>query len=347
MSVTGKFGVFTEAFHPPATDELETVSEFVARRLGPEVLSRFVEPFVSGVYAGDADQLEMASAFPKLKAMEKSAGSLTGGLLKRSAPKNKIKYGLLGFKEGMQTLPYTLASQLPEGAIRLNTLVSEVSRSTQGYTCILASGEAVSAPALILATPADVSAKLLKTVLPEASDILAEIPYAPVATVHYGFDRKTIFHSLDGFGFLVPKSENLKLLGSIWASSLFLNRAPQGNVLFSCFMGGARNTSMLDMTEDEIDCQVLKDLSTVLNQPVLEPLYRKTILYHKAIPQYTVGHQNRVTALQEALKVLSGLLLCGNYLTGVSLNDCVESGLSAAEMVSKSLSVKPYAEKAS
>ena len=104
---------------------------------------------------------------------------------------------------------------------------------------------------------------------------------------------------------------------------------------------------MLDMTEDEIDCQVLKDLSTVLNQPVLEPLYRKTILYHKAIPQYTVGHQNRVTALQEALKVLSGLLLCGNYLTGVSLNDCVESGLSAAEMVSKSLSVKPYAEKTS
>jgi len=342
LSPAGKLRLFSEPFQS-ATRDGATLSEFVARRLGGEILDRFVDPFVSGVYAGDADQLEVASVFPTLLKHEREAGSLFAGLLKSTSPRPKTPYRLLGLDAGMQGLPHALAEKLPQEAIRCNTRVLSIEKNEGGYHCLLASGEIISALGLILATPADVAAELLSSFLPTASAALDEIPYAPIATVHFGFEKNTIPHSLDGFGFLVPQSENMKLLGAIWASSLFPGRAPEGQALMSCFIGGARNPSVNQLPESEIVKQVLADLATVFGKD-LSPTYRKVIVYHKAIPQYVLGHRQRVETITYALQQASGLALCGNYLSGVSLNDCVKSGFSAADKILESSIVRPYAE---
>jgi oxygen-dependent protoporphyrinogen oxidase len=163
---------------------------------------------------------------------------------------------------------------------------------------------------------------------------LSEIPYNGLGVMHTGFPTEAIPHPLDGFGCLIPRRENLQLLGSIWASSLFTNRAPMGHVLLSNFIGGAHHPEIATWSEDRIAQLVLENLQQVFKtKHPPQPVFQRVCTYAKAIPQYTLGHLDRIQHVEKALQAQPNIQLCGNYLHGVALNECVKSGLAAAERI--------------
>jgi oxygen-dependent protoporphyrinogen oxidase len=174
---------------------------------------------------------------------------------------------------------------------------------------------------------------LLKNILPTAATVLSEIPYNGLAVVHTGFSQTSMAHSLDGFGCLIPRRENLPLLGTIWASSLFPQRAPEGQILLSNFIGGAHHPEIATWKEERIAQLVLENLQQVFKAAPLQPSFQRVLKYPKAIPQYTLGHLDRMHLLEQALNAHSNLQVCGNYLHGIALNECVKSGLAAASNV--------------
>lgn len=325
----------------------ETVADFVRRRLGQTVLENLVTPFLSGIYAGDPEQLSLPATFPKLSAWEHDAGSLLKGAFQAMGEARKKRkdegiprtpYALMSFDGGMQALPHALAQALPMGSLRTRTPVRAVTRDSAGFHVHLQTGEVLMSHAVVLATPAMTAAHLLEALSPRASAILSGIPYAPIAVVHLGVERQSVPHPLDGFGFLIPRTQHIPLLGSIWASRLFPDRAPEGMALFSCFIGGALFPEAAQWHADRLIEQVLKDLCRVFKQPALTAGFQKVHQYDNAIPQYTLGHRDRVSKLSNSLTEVPGLAVTGNYLTGVSLNDCVRHGEETAQAVERYLS---------
>lgn len=318
----------------PKTEATEiSIAEFFRHRLGPEAVAKLIDPFISGVYAGDITQLSLPAIFPRLWQWEQEHGSLfRGAMASRKGKKSKTRMRMLNFKGGMQTLTDTLVKALPATSLRLNTKVLQVQKTENGFTLNLENGEILSAYQVVLATPAYVTAELLSTLLPNAAKALAEIPYNRIAVVHAGFKKSAISHPLDGFGFLVPRREGLPLLGSIWASSLFPDRAPDGHILLSNFIGGAHQPEIPTWDDPMIEQQVTVDLARAFQcRDPLKPAYSKVLRYERAIPQYTLGHRERMHTIETDLQTQPCLALCGNYLHGLGLNECVQSGLSAAE----------------
>lgn len=338
LSWRGKLRVLQEPFRPRMTQADPSVADFMRHRLGAEVLENLVDPFISGIYAGDVETLSLPAVFPQLWNWEQRGGSLFRGarlsrLHQHPAAKKRAPLQLFGFENGMQALPQALANALPASALRLKTAVRQV-RSAEGdcWTLVLAEGETLQARRVILATPAYITAQLCDALSESAGRALSEIPYNSIALVHLGFPKNSIRHPLDGFGVLIPQREKRLLLGSIWASSLFLDRAPQDQVLLSNFIGGAHHPEILAESDAHIVQQVLQDLQVIFSSP-LQPVFSRVLRYEKAIPQYTRGHRERVEVVQTALSSLPGLAVCGNYLDGVALNACVKSGQAAARAV--------------
>lgn len=335
LSTGAKLRMLKEPFIKPIGVGEATVAAFIRHRLGQAVLDQFVAPFLSGVYAGDPEELSIHAVFPTLARWERDYGSLIRGALQANKSKKpgKRPYALLGFSEGMAALPRALAGQLPTEAVRLNTVVSALEPDANGYRCHLDSGEIIEATSVVIATPADVTADLLAPVNAGSADILRQIPYAPIAVVHLGFRAGDIPHPLDGFGFLVPRTEQIPLLGSIWSSSLFPDRIPDDHVLLTCFLGGATAPEWSECTDEELIAQAVRDLSAVFQATRLAPGFATVFNWRRGIPQYTLGHRDRIARLQENISKHPGLALAGNYLAGVSLNDCVLSGNRAAEKI--------------
>jgi oxygen-dependent protoporphyrinogen oxidase len=338
LSWQGKARLVQEPWIPPHPgNQQESVAAFVRRRLGPEVLENLVGPFLSGVYAGDPEALSVSATFPRLTEWEESAGSIVRGAIRarkqsKKAGPPKAPYALMSFSGGMAALPQRLAETLPPGSLRLSTRVQALEKTNKGFLLKLSTGESLEAQAVVLATPAQAAASLLEPLSSDLTTPLRNIPYAPIAVVHFGFERQNIPHPLDGFGFLVPRTQKLPLLGSIWGSSLFSNRAPAGHVLFSSFIGGALQPEVAQWSDEQIAEQVLSDLRQVFQAPGLTTSYRRVFRYPAAIPQYELGHNARLKAMAEALtQQLPGVFLTGNYLKGVSLNDCVLQGQQAAQ----------------
>jgi oxygen-dependent protoporphyrinogen oxidase len=335
LSPAGKLRLLQEPFISKTSTDDISVADFLTHRLGAELVAHLADPFISGIYAGDVKHLSLPAVFPQLWAWEQASGSLLRALPANKKPKQKrAKLQLLSFPGGLQTLTEALRQALPPHAVRARQKVTRLEKNESGYTVHLNSGETWRAAGVILTTPAFVSADLLKDLAPAASRALAEIPYNGLAVVHTGFHKEAIPHPLDGFGFLVPRKEKLPLLGSIWASSLFPDRAPGGKVLLSNFIGGAHHPEIPELPPEQIQQQVLDDLETVFKiAGRLEPLFSKVLRYPKAIPQYTLGHLKRIQAIESALQALPNLSLCGNYLHGVALNQCVQSGLDAVKNI--------------
>lgn len=338
LSWRGKIRLAQEPWiQPLAGIQEESVAAFVRRRLGPEVLENLVGPFLSGVYAGDPEALSVFATFPRLTEWEESAGSIVRGAIQarkqsKKAVSPKAPYALMSFEGGMAALPQRLAETLPPGNLRLSTRVQALEKTDKGFLLRLSSGESLEAQAVVMATPAQAAAHLIEPLSSNLATQLRNIPYAPIAVVHFGFERQNIPHPLEGFGFLVPRTQKLPLLGSIWASSLFFDRAPAGQVLFSSFIGGALQPEVAQWTDEQIEKQVLVDLRQVFHSPSLATSYRRVFRYPDAIPQYQLGHNARLKAMAEALtQQLPGVFLTGNYLKGVSLNDCVLQGQQAAQ----------------
>lgn len=332
---------------PPRNHREETLAEFVERRLGRNVLDYLVDPFVSGVYAGDPRRLSVEAAMPKLHALEREHGSLIrGGLAAMRQARQRAKTGaekmpsewrgkLISFPRGIQTLTDRLAERIDaqaNAAIHCDHAVQSVRRQGETWQVEDARGQIWQARHLVLATPAHVSAKLLAPLDAMLAEPLDEIVYPPVAAVALGFPPGLIAHPLDGFGVLIPRRERRRTLGALFSSTLFSERAPEGHKLITAFIGGRQDPDAFEMSDEEMARQVINDLGGLLG---IEgpPVWQRVNRWPKAIPQYELGHLARIKRLDQALAHHPGLSLIGNWRDGIAVGDCLENGRALADKV--------------
>jgi oxygen-dependent protoporphyrinogen oxidase len=317
----------------PPHDE-ESVAKFVRRKFGHEILEYLVSPFVSGVYAGDPERLSLRAAFPTLDEWEREYGSVVRGAIKsRPASGKRRPPSLCSFRRGIGSLSQALADRLG-GKLQLGTKASAITQGTVYEVHTERAGRVETYPArgVVLATPAYTASHLLGSTSAALAQALSGIAYAGVAVVAAGYYKQQIAPTLDGFGFLVPRSEKVRTLGTVWNSSLFSGRAPEGAVAMTSFAGGATDTGLLEKSENEIAAIVQADNARVL-QITGAPVTSTVWMHPKALPQYNLGHGHIVSALRGFERQYPGLFFSGNYLEGPSLGKCVEHGFKTAQAV--------------
>ncbi len=335
-SVNGKLRLLKEPFVGRAGKE-ETIAEFVTRRLGKEFLDYAINPFVAGVYAGNPEQLSVRAAFPKLYALEEKYGGLIKGQIKgvrerkRRAEKAKDRSRLFSFVNGIQTLPDALSKAL--GAkIRTGVTVETISMKPidnhNGSFLYELSGKekgnavTFSAPVVVMAIPAYHAAELLRPITPTITESLSKIFYPPVAEVFLGFEENRIGIPLDGFGFLVPAKEQRKILGTIWSSAIFPNRAPKGFAALTTFVGGSRQPEVLNADDKELTSIAVGELHSIM-KITGEPSYVRVTRWRRAIPQYHLGHLAIVEQIERFEAEHPGFFISGNFRGGIAVGDCV------------------------
>jgi protoporphyrinogen/coproporphyrinogen III oxidase len=365
VGLKSKYSLLSEVFrhsHPPVQEE--SLAEFVDRKFGAEVLDCLVDPFISTIFFGDPHKMGMLSAFPALVEWEQCRGSVIRGALsayrskrnrdakspsaegssaKDSHSKRRDLHvtdalpSLGSFKQGMGALVERLAEKLGED-LRFGVSVKSITaRNSDGqpgpvWQVRLSSGEEINAGAVVVATPAYAAAPLLAESMPKLSSLLAGIEHAPMDVVSWAFDRKQIRHPLDGFGFMVPRRERLRTICTFWNSSLFPAHARSGTVVMTSFAARGGDGSLDEVPDDLLGQQVEAENAAVLGITG-GPIDRITWKYPRALPQYNVGHAQRVKEIHEAVSQLPGLLLAGNYLAGRSIGDCVDTAFEVADML--------------
>ena len=340
FSTKAKLRLFKEPFIKPTGGKDISLADFVRYRLGEEFLNYAINPFVAGVYAGDPESLSTKAAFPKLYALEQQYGSFIKGAIKGARERkkrqevSKDRAKLFSFIDGMQIFPDTLAAKL-EGNVFTQTEVSGLIKTTTGFVVRFNNAEGTQEEPfdnVVLAVPAGALNRLLTKLAPKAAEKINTIDYPPVAVVFMGFRRFDIDRDLDGFGFLVPKLENKQILGSIWSSTIFPKRAPDGYAAITTFVGGTRqpqNAGLDDLHLKEIVTNDLDMLMGLKGDPQLVRIHR----WPRAIPQYTMGYpqiQQMFTELEQEHK---GLYFAGNIRRGIGLGDTVLAAYEAVEKI--------------
>lgn len=324
---------------PPDSDE--SVAAFIRRKFSGQLLDRLVGPFVSGVYAGDPEKLSIRSAFPSLYESEKAAGSIVRGMLRLAKAKKgpRERPTLNTFREGNETLVRALTKKLGS-AVLTETRAKKIYRQNDGSLALsLESGtakEPVQARSVIFATPTDVTGTILSQLDSSFESLLTSVEYAAVAVVSLGYRKSDVGHSLDGFGFLVPRSAGLRILGTVWNSSLFPGRAPEGHALLTTFVGGATDPSAAKLQREELSSLVHREIAPLLSIKK-GPIFSNITIWPRALPQYNLGHGDRLASIAKNLARFPGIYLAGNYLRGPAIGSCVEQAFSVAEEVKKNL----------
>jgi len=329
----------------PPTEE-ESVAAFVRRKFGHEILEYLVAPFVSGVYAGDPEKLSLKAAFPTLDEWEREYGSVLRGAIKSRAPKEQRTSAppLCSFAHGVATLPRALAEKLGD-SLQYETRAVSATFSAQPSAGgaareirVVRNGQELSAHAgaVVMATPAYAAAHVLESFSPPLAQTLSGIAYAPVAVVASTYYRQQVGDPLEGFGFLVPRGEKVRTLGTVWNSSLFPGRAHEGSVTITSFIGGATDPDVIRLHEENIAAIVTEENARILGitGPPVEVAVWK---YPRALPQYNLGHGHIVESIRDAERASPGLFFAGNYLEGPAIGKCVETGFQTAEAVVKYL----------
>lgn len=333
LSARGKLRALAEPFVRRGDPTGESVAEFTARRLGPEALERLVAPFLVGVYAGDEAQLGVEAVFPALAGFERSHGSVVRGALAAARDRSRPR-GLRGSwsaAEGLGGLARALAEPLGE-ALLLGTPVASVARDGAGFVLELARGEPVRARALVLAVPAHAAAPLLRPLDAEAADLLGGIAYAPLVSAALGVDPEAAREPVRGFGFLVPRSAGIDLLGILFMSRVFPGRAPAGRELLTAMIGGARWPGAVDAPDDVLAERIAAGLERTLG--LRDPGAPLALTrWPRAVAQPGRDHPRLVARLRERAAALGPLRLAGAYLDGVSVSDALSSGPTAAAAV--------------
>jgi protoporphyrinogen/coproporphyrinogen III oxidase len=325
---------------PPENDE--SIADFVRRKFSVEMLDRLVGPFISGLYAGDPEKLSLRSAFPMLYEAEKSKGSIFRGMLanakKQPSDQPRQRPTLLSFADGTQAFTDALAANLGD-RLSLNTVVRLVSRDDSGarsaFQVIVRTGaeqHVIVADQVIVATPPNVAGTLLRDIAPSMSSPIAGIEYASIAVVSLGYTTSDIGDPLHGFGFLIPRSAGVRTLGTVWNTSLFPGRAPEGHALLTSFIGGATDPNAAKLPPGDLTAIVHKETAQVLKIRG-NPTFSNVTTYPRALPQYNLGHSDRLAAIDEARKHHPNLWLIGNYLRGPAIGTCVEQALSVADQI--------------
>ncbi len=357
-----KWAVARDAFGKSyAPEQDESVGDFVRRKFSTELLDRLVGPFVSGVYAGDPERLSLRSSFPTLYDAEKRKGSVIRGMMAKSGEKPRQRPTLLSFRDGTEGLPRALSARLGD-ALRLNTGVTRISITDtpvyaepqsacagvntashepirnianapfQATIQTPSHEETILADNLVIATPTDVVGRLLRELNPRFEALLGKIEYAPVAVVSLGYRRSDVGHPLTGFGFLVPRSAGLRVLGTVWNSSLFPGRAPDGQVLLTSFMGGVTDRAAAALQPEELTTLVHGEIAPLLAIGQA-PSFSNVTIYPRALPQYNLGHADRLGDMEKQRANFPNLWLTGNYLRGPSIGACVEQSLDVTSQI--------------
>lgn len=324
----------------------ETLEEFVVRRMGRECLDRLAEPLVGGVHASDPSKMSLAATFPNLLEMEQKHGSLVRGFLAQrkqieemkkkypAKPGAKPKTFFASFHDGMATLPVKMAEAVGSERIRTGVTVTAVSRAGDEWQVTLDSGETITGDALIVATEVWAAKTLVEGVDTELAGLLGTIPCSSSATVPMAFRAQDCPFDTKWFGFLSPLVENRPLLAVTLSSSKWPDRAPQDTVLLRGFVGGPRNQEILKGSDAELIETVRTQLVELLGirsdaQPVFARVYR----WNLGMPQYTMGHLDRVDEIERIVSETPGFGLAGGAYRGVGIPNCIESGERAVSKV--------------
>lgn len=340
FSPLGKLRMGLEYFLPRKRhNEDESLADFVRRRFGKQALERLVQPLVGGIYTSDPEKLSLQATLPRFLEMERAHRSLIRASRKQvkrqdasEANSSGARYGLFAsFDEGIAVLPRKLAERIREhGDIRLNAQVTKLSRSADRWECEFHDGTTRQFDSVIVALPAQRAADLLNPIAPELATELNQIEYASSSLVVTGHKLSDVEHPLNAFGLVVPAIENRKVLAVSFLSRKFPDRAPDGSVQLRTFVGGAMQPELLDRSDAQLLQVVLDELRQIFGVKGT-PEMTSVTRYDRAMPQYHVGHLDRVAAIEKQVAALPGLELAGNAYRGVGIPDCVHSGEQAAE----------------
>jgi oxygen-dependent protoporphyrinogen oxidase len=343
LSPLGKLRLAAEVFVPQRIENAdESLASFVRRRFGRETYERLVQPLVAGIYTADPERLSVAAAMPRFVEMERRDGSLIRAMW-RQRRKNRNSDARIGSgarysqfvapRHGMSSLVDAAASSLESADILLDSPVVKIERPDSAKWTLRLGGPAprnLSVDGVIVAMPANRGSRLLRDVDIELAEELAKIEYGSCAVINFGFRREQIKHRLDGFGFVVPRIEGLKILSASFSSVKYIGRAPENMALVRVFVGGACQRELLDLPDEQLldlALSELRDLLDIREHPVMRHLVRR----HQAMPQYHVGHQSLVARIRARESAISGFALAGNALEGIGVPNCIDVGQRAAE----------------
>lgn len=341
LSLRGKLRMLMDLVLPRKDDDAdESLASFVKRRLGREALDRLVQPLVGGIYTADPAELSMEATLPQFQEMERAHGSLIRAAWRqrkqlRSAEANAsgARYGLfVTLADGMDVLPRALVASLPPGTVRTKAAVRRVSRPdpVSPWLIELLDGPPIQASAVVLATETHASARLLDAYDPDLALRLRSIPYASSVIVNIAYRRDQVAHPLDGFGAVVPAVEGRSILAASFLSVKFPRRAPAGTVLIRVFLGGATQPELFDLDDEMLRVIVRDELGSLLGARG-EPLFAEVGRHARAMPQYTLGHRERVAAIRQQASRHSRLFLGGIGYDGVGIPDCIRAAHATAD----------------
>ncbi len=347
LSPLGKLRIALEPFIPANKND-ETLAGFATRRLGRRAYENLIDPMASGVFAGDPEKMSVESCFPKIKAMERKYGSLVRAMISLGREAKKAGKGPVGagpggvlssFSGGMEELILALKAILGE-RLKTGCRVAGIERleGASGYRLHIEGKEAVLAEAVVLACPAYEAARILKDFDKDLSRVVGDIEYPAVSVVSLGFRREKLKHSfpVDAFGFLVPFKEGRKILGVLYDSSIFPERAPEGHVLLRVMVGGARASGLAMLEDERLLSLVSGELQGMLGLRAT-PDFVRIFRHERAIPQYPLGHAQRLEKMDGALAAHRGLFMTGNAFRGISLNDCIDNSFALAQNINMKL----------
>ncbi|MCI0548240.1 MAG: protoporphyrinogen oxidase [Candidatus Rokubacteria bacterium] len=337
FSWRGKLRMGLDLVLPRGADPDESLGAFVRRRLGREALERVAQPLVAGIYTADPDALSLAATMPRFLELERRERSLIRALWRAARQGGAAATGTSGarwslfvtFARGMEELVRVLAERLPPEAVRLKERVIDVHRAGARWRVLTTGSGAVEADAVVIATEAYQTARMLRYLDPGLAHLLGDIPYAGSATVNLAYPRAGIPHALDGFGFVVPRAERRPVLAATFSSVKYPGRAPAGHALLRVFLGGAMDEDVLERDDEVLVAASRGQLAELLGIRA-EPMFTRVSRYPRAMPQYHVGHLARIEAIEAAVARHPGLALAGAAYRGVGIADCVRSGEEAA-----------------
>lgn len=343
FSWSGKLRMASELLIPRGNmNEDESLGSFVRRRFGNEALERVAQPLIGGIYASDLDELSLGATMPRFKEMERNKRSVILAMWSEQRRRGRNREASSGARwslfvtlaDGMQELVDTLAECLPEGTIRLNTLVARLSSGETNKTWRITVGndETILADAVILATPAFQTGVIISAIAKDAATELEQISYASTATVSLAYRQDDFAQPPDSFGFVVPAVEHRKIMACTFSSLKYPGRAPKNHILLRAFVGGTLQPELFGDDDATMEKNVRAEIARLLDvraQPIFVRIWR----HPSSMPQYHVGHQARVKRIQDSLNQIPSLALAGSAYQGVGISDCVRTGEESAEKV--------------
>lgn len=345
LSMPAKVRALTSMLISPRAKEAEpTIDQAARRRLGGEVADIFISSIVAGVFGGDSRNLSLKACFPNAYSFDQNRRSpllYEMEVLKAKKrkleqhPERKKRKGLVSFEGGLQSLADWLAGELGD-RLETGTRVERIEREGDGYRIFAQrDGESVEygAKRIVLATPSEPTAKLLEPHVPDASRLLRGIEHASLVVLNLAFRSEDVGHPMQGYGFLVPRTEtSMPVMGVLWADSAFPHHAHQGTRLIRVFLGGAKDPEATERSQEELLATAMDALRAKLDLKG-DPTHIDLCRWPKGIPQYTLGHTERIAKVRKLLTALPGVHLVGSYLTGISVNDCVRDGTAMAKAI--------------